>query len=252
MYNDLLINGKAYALYTVSIAVLLYLILWLAMYTSYHFRLNDYIGFVVMLSIVLGIMIGNVFPDFNNSVKAANYLLLPASTLEKFLSQFLIRVVLTTALFAAIFQLDAHLAICSISQYGRELHEEKLIEAFSYSELFSQVGATREKLFLWLSIFSLMAFLFSVRLFFKKYAIVKTLFTGIMLIAGFTLVFLLYSLIYYMFSPEEIPWVTTLYLRRYEICENLYTDQLYFYCIGYISWIFFLITGYYKLKEKQI
>ncbi|MDR0726332.1 MAG: hypothetical protein LBF59_10060 [Prevotellaceae bacterium] len=252
VYNDLLVYGKAYALYTISIAVFLYLILWFAICNSYSFKIANYVEFMLLSGIVLGIIIGNAFPAFNNNIKAANYLLLPASALEKFLSQFLIRIVLATTLFLAIFRLDVYLAINSFPLPDRVIQGKQVIEAFSYSELFSRINRTQDKIALCLSLFSLMSFLFSMRLFFKKYAVIKTLFAGILLIAGFILVFLLCSFIFYKFSPEKISWSETLELKGYTIYKDLYNIVLYFYCTAYISWIFFLITGYYKFKEKQI
>jgi hypothetical protein len=219
--------------------------MWWALLSSHSFRLVDYAAFMVLLGLVLGIIIGNAFPDFNNNIKTANYMLLPASVLEKFLSQFFIRVVLTTALFAVIFWIDAWLVRHSISRAAR-------IEEFSYSEMFRQTEKTRDLVAAFFAIFSLMSFLFAARLFFRKYAAVKTLFTGVLLVAGFILAFFLYALIYWNFSPDEISWYKAIEPGGYEVCEGLYNVQLYFYGIGYISWIFFLSAGYFRLKEKQV
>jgi hypothetical protein len=212
---------------------------------------------MVLFGIVLGVIIGNAFSDFNNKIKAANYLLLPASTLEKFLSQFFIRVVLATAIFVAMYWLDAYLARYCIVRtdkaiMGKALMGRTIIEEFSYSAAFSKITPTGNRIFVYFTIFSLMSFMFAMRLFFTRYAVVKTLFSLLILITVFTLVFLLYSSIFYIFSSEEILWEKTMVIKGYKICHDLSNIELYSRCVAYISWIFFLLTGYYKIKEKQI
>jgi hypothetical protein len=86
------------------------------------------------------------------------------------------------------------------------------------------------------------------RLFFGKYAAIKTFITAIIIGFGFAGVTILYS---YIFYPNETRWDRNA-LNGYEICERLLNIQLYIYCVAYISWIFFLTTGYFKFKEKQI
>jgi hypothetical protein len=207
---------------------------------------------MVLLGIVLGIIIGNAFPDFNNKITAANYILLPASALEKFLSQFLIRVVLTTSLFVVMYWLDAYLARYCILWTDKASMGGAMIEEFSYSEVFSKSITTVSKISIYFTIFSLMSFMFAMRLFFTRYAVVKTLFSGILLIAGFILVFLSYASIFYFFFSEEMTWMMVIEMKGYKICHDLLNVQLYPYCVAFISWIFFLSTGYYKLKEKQV
>ncbi|MDR2286290.1 MAG: hypothetical protein LBE04_02260 [Prevotellaceae bacterium] len=251
MYNDLLIHFKGYVLYITGIGVFMYIIMTWAMYISWHFTQNDYIPFSAMFGIVLLIVIGTAFPSFNNKVTAANYILLPASTLEKFLSQFLIRVVITIVLFMFIFHFATDLAQNSFSPEKRIMLGKQMIEEFSFSELWNSINSNlRDKIAFLFMLFSLMSFFFSTRLFFGKYAAIKTFITGTILVFGFIGIMILFSFIFY---PDETSWYReTIALKEYEICKDLNNTQLYAYLVAYISWIFFLVTGYFKFKEKQV
>jgi hypothetical protein len=249
IYNDLLIHLKSYALYITGIGILMYIIMTFTMFNDHWFYQSDYMPLLMMFTIVLFIIIGNAFPGFNNKVTTANYILLPASTLEKYLSQFLIRVVVATVLFIFIFYIDAYLARSFFSLDKQVIEDKRVIEEFSFGKLFINEHL-RDKIALLCMLFSLMSFFFSTRLFFRKYATIKTFITGIILIFGFFGVMILYSFIFY---PNEASWHRSpIILHGYEICEKLDSEQLYAYLVAYISWIFFLVTGYFKLKEKQV
>jgi hypothetical protein len=157
--------------------------------------------------------------------------------------------VITTALFIAIFQLDAYLARCSISP--ERFAEIKFIATLNFGEWFVKdfIKVKTHLSFTIFSIISLMSFFFSTRLFFRKYAVIKTYITGMALISGFIGVMMLFSLIFY---PKEVNIDNIVILKGREICENMYNTQLYSYFLAYISWIFFLAIGYYKFKEKQV
>jgi hypothetical protein len=227
----------------------MFLILWWAMFVSSHFNTYNYIPFIVSSCIVLAIIIGSAFPDFGNKVTTANYILLPASPLEKFVSQFLLKVVLPSALIVTVFWLDTYWArfFASFGKTGRGA--QVMIEKFSYSNIFREMDTTKEWLAVCCSILSLISFMFSTRLFFKKYAAIKTFITGILLFFGFMGIFALFSLIFY---PETTSWREPFAFKGYEICENLSNGVLYGICLASVSWIFFLLTGYYKFKEKQV
>jgi hypothetical protein len=249
VYNDLLMHFKAYILYTLGIGAFMYIILTWAMHNSLQFQTHDYTSFLVIFVVTLFTIIGNAFPDFNNKITTSNYMLLPASTLEKFLSQFLIRVVVMTALFFAIFHLAAWLARSSFSPEERIKAGKQMIEEFSFSAIFVK-ESLRTKIALLFTLFSYMSFSFSARLFFQKYAVIKTLFAGILLTGGFAGAMILFSIIFY---PNEIFFSQNIIVfHGYKVCESLENIQLYANCVAYISWIFFLTTGYFKLKEKQV
>ncbi|MDR1896198.1 MAG: hypothetical protein LBR10_05355 [Prevotellaceae bacterium] len=247
IYNDLLIYRKTYIFSILGIWLITYLILLWAMTVDSRFDIVDYLALMYMYYIVVGFSIGNAFPDFNNKIRTANYLLLPASTFEKFLSQFLLKVLIAFALSACIFWIDAHLAKWTASLIGI-FGRIGVIADFSYNKVvFPNIIMTLlDKLSVIFAFFSLVTFVFSMRLFFEKFAIIKTVIFGVIMVLAFTGCMVLWSHIFY---PETNGWDVA--LKGYEI-NDVSNVSWYVYFISFISWIFFLATGYYKLKEKQI
>jgi hypothetical protein len=246
VYNDLLIHYRAYALYVAGFGILLYLIFWGIMASAHHFGEADYVPFMIFPCIVVLAIAGSAFPNLSNKITTANYILLPASALEKYLSQFFIRCVLTTAVFIAIFLIDVDLAKDAASTPERIMRGQNVISEFDFDYIMRHVGKLRDKIAIYCAVFSLMSLFFAARLFFTKYAALKTLLAGIILGFGFCFFLSLFSI--FGHNSDWFP----VKLRSYEICERFYNVQLYFYCIAYVSWIFFLSIGYFKFKEKQI
>jgi hypothetical protein len=245
IFNDLVIYRKTYIFYTLGIGIITYLSLLWAMTVSRNFYLNDYIPFLSIYYIAVGISIGSAFPDFNNKIKTANYLLLPASAFEKFLSQLLLKVLIAFALSVCIFWIDTRLAQRTAWSFA-PLWDVREIADFSYKEIFRDITGLRNILALIFGLFSFATFLFSARLFFGKFAVIKTVISAVIVVFAFVGCMVLVSHIVY---PETHGWNTK--MNGHKI-GGIYAMTWYGYLIAWISWIFFLLTGYYKLKEKQI
>jgi hypothetical protein len=184
-------------------------------------------------------------------VKTGNYLLLPASTFEKVLTQFLINIVLGSILFVLLFYLDIHLARWTMQLKESVQSGSVVIEEFQVSMLYKGVGATNTfwgKLFFVMFIFSTGTFLFSVRLFFQRFALVKSIICGIGLLFFAFCLLVLYS---HLFYPEKVEGFN-LSLNDYEVCIGVTNYQMFVYTIFYFAWLFCLPLAYFKLKEKQL
>ena len=243
--SDFRLNGKRYLFSLATGVVILYLILLIGMtITSSNFTARDYSKIFFVCAFALCAFEGSVFPEFGNRIKTGNYLLLPASALEKIVSQFLIYIVLGTLFFLLIFGIDTYLARWSALQMEFVLRSGITIEKFHYSML-SRITDNPDS---YMMIISTGLFLFTSRLLFRRYASIKSI---ILLIALILLLRCGMTLLSHIFYPDETVGFD-ITLPQYELASGLYNIQLYWNILIYSTWVFFLPFAYYKLKEKQV
>ncbi|ADQ79922.1 hypothetical protein Palpr_1783 [Paludibacter propionicigenes WB4] len=265
--NDLLINYKKYLLTIVGGFILgfifmrMYMPSYIYSSTTYKFDASRYRDLFSMCLVGLGAFVGSGFSELSSKIKTSNYLLMPASTFEKFLCQFVLRVLAGTVIFLAIFWIDVHLARIAALRHieysnGQLAGPEKysFIEKFHYSmfliknnypivknwRLFEGIGMI-------LIIFSSGMFLFSVKIFFRKLGLIKT---GIALVAAIFLIVFLMVGVSYLFYPETKGFnVANI---GYFLSNGYINEEIFLYSIAYLAPLFLLPLGYFKLKEKQL
>ncbi|HZK68285.1 MAG TPA: hypothetical protein VFC36_01680 [Paludibacter sp.] len=267
LHNDILLNHKKYLLTIVGGFIMGFILMYLYMptriysYSNSSFDAIRYSSLFITCLFGLGAFVGSAFSELSSKVKISNYLLIPASTFEKFLSQFTIRFVAGTIIFLVIFWVDVHLArIAVLSRiegldghlagpekydYIKKFHFSMLLIKNNYPvvtnwRLFDGIGAI-------LIAFSLGMFLFSVKIFFRKLGLIKT---GISLIATLYLMMVLMMCFSHLFYPEtkgfDIANIT------YFLSNGYTNDDIFRYSIAYIAPLVLLPLGYFKLKEKQL
>ena len=266
--NDILLNHKKYLLTIVGAFIMGFIFIRMQMpnymytdTTSFKYNSSSYMSLFIMCLVGLGAFVGSGFSELSSKIKTSNYLLMPASTFEKFLSQFAIRALAGSVIFLVIFWIDAHLARIAALRHmeysnGQLAGPEKYsyIEKFHYSmlliknnypivknwRLFEGIGVI-------LIIFSSGMFLFSVKIFFRKLGLIKT---GIALVAAiFLIVFLMVS-VSYLFYPETKGFnVANI---GYFLSNGYINEEIFLYSIAYLAPLFLLPLGYFKLKEKQL
>jgi hypothetical protein len=240
--SDFRLNGKRYLLILAGGAVIIYLVTLFEMSRYSGYTANDYVALFYVCILGLCALAGNAFPEFGNNIKTGNYLLLPASTLEKSLSQFLIYIVLGTLSFLLIFWADTYLARWSVLQMADQ-QNEIIIEKLHYPQLFQAMN--REFVYM---IISIGLFLFATRLFFKRFAFIKSIILLAIIVSLFICWMVLLSHIFYPEATEGF----TLALPQYKLASGLNNLIYFFYTIAHLIWVFFLPLAYYKLKEKQV
>lgn len=267
MRNDFLLNYKKYLL-TIAVAFVLgFIIIYLEMpkmeyrYMEAYFA-RRYPQIFIMCLLGLGAFVGSAFSELSSKVKTSNYLLLPASTFEKFLLQFVIRILLGTALFLFIFWADAHLArFAALSRMVDENNQlagpekYKFITAFHYSQLLIKdyfpprtYWTAYEIITMTSGIFSIGIYLFSVKIFFRKMGLVKTIISMVALFYVLAGAMILFS---HIFFPETTGFELNIneYVTPFGGTNNF---ELWINSICFFSWLFLLPLGYFKLKEKQV
>jgi hypothetical protein len=174
--------------------------------------------------------------------------LLPASAFEKFLSQFLIRFVGGIIVFLALFWIDARLAQWTLMQTEDVQSGKAIVATFKYSIFWEGSNQKEFPLLLFAACLTIGIFLFSVRLFFRRFALIKSAVVAVVLILLILSAMVVFSHIFY---PEKtIGW--DVQIPNYIVFGNTYNTQLYLKSIFYVAWLFILPLGYFKLKEKQV
>jgi len=243
--NDLMINHKRYLFVVLGIAIALFLyFVWdMNQDIKYDFKLNQYRDPLVFLIMGMGAIIGMAFPDLSEKKNTCNYLLLPGSIFEKYLIQFLIYFVLFAPLAFSIFWIDTRLARFTVLHLN--LNHIAKIELLSFTSLY-QYQSTLDIVMMCMAVFSMGVFLFVSRLFFKRFALVKSLILAVGLFYTLYAVMLLLSHIFYPEYPSY-----EIYVNDFDLIKDLTCNQLFVYGMAGLSWLFLLPIGYHKLKERQ-
>lgn len=197
----------------------------------------------------IGAFVGTAFPALTDQIKKSTYLLLPGSILEKFMVQFIIRIVIFIPLALFLFWVVTHLAKASlvpIPLFG--FYPDTQIDDFHFWNLFNEHINNRDRLIISLSFFSITSFLFAGSAYFKRFALVKTLIVLGSLIGAVCLLFVLLS---HIFFPG-VTYGFDIEIPLYNVWKDMVNIQLYLYLVGGISWLFFLPLSYFKLKEKEV
>jgi hypothetical protein len=246
--NDWLINQKMYLFTLAGISIASYAFMYYPMITTKHVTINQYTGFIVFYLVCIGFVIGTAFPALTNQTKTSNYLLAPGSTLEKYLVQFVVRIVIFIPIALLIFWISAHLAKASLvpnPEIGFD--PEVSITDFSFKSLFNQLYF-KDIAPTILGIFSMYSLLFAGSATFKRFALPKTLIFFGSIVGVVSLAFVFFSHLFFSASTQGID----INLPIYNIDNDTENIKLFFYIIFGCPWLFFLPLAYFKLKEKEV
>ena len=246
--NDWLINQKTYLFTLAGLGIAIYALFYFSMITTKHVGINQYTGFIVFYLMVVGVVIGTAFPALTNKIKTGNYLLAPGSTLEKFLVQFVLRIVIFVPVALLIFWISAHLAKASLIPDPKIGFDPAVsISDFRFSELMDGI-AFFDKMTIVFSIFSTACLFFAGSVYFNRFALVKTLILTAIITGAVVFSFVVFSHIFY---PESVHGFD-IHLTNYKVTNDLYNTQLAGYLTAWLCWLFFLPLAYFKLKEKEV
>ncbi|MDR1683154.1 MAG: hypothetical protein LBS25_07190 [Candidatus Symbiothrix sp.] len=221
--------------------------------TLHHFdvQYSFYMSCLSMGALALGAFVGSAFPEWSDKIKTGNYLLLPASTFEKALSQFLIYIVGGILFFCVIFYVDAHLARWTLMHTERYISGEHTIDALN-GVMLSKIYQSDEpwSLILWI-IFSIACLLFSIRLFFSRFGLVKTV-----IAVGAILFLFFFCLTFssFLFYADENTVFRLLDLKTpvHNVHKGWDNVAILFFVFFGATTFLSLCLAYFKLKEKQV
>ncbi|HHT23423.1 MAG TPA: hypothetical protein GXZ87_08975 [Bacteroidales bacterium] len=238
--NLLLINAKSML---ISVAVL-FVVMFLLQFSSMprgksmmEYPISNYAIYFTFYIVVLGVFIGSGFKPFNQKVDTRNYLAVPVSTFEKYLTEFLFRVVIGTIGILVIYWSATNLArYAAILTLTNPMDHYQQIVPFSYKALFEGNYTPLASIVL-STAFAYIA-LFNIRLFFNKHGLLKTVLTLSILFSAVLMI-----LIKILESKVE----------KFANTDVVYAiDDVYFYIIFIVGIVGLSIFGYFKLKEKEL
>lgn len=242
---DLQVNYKRYLLLSGVLFIVLYGILVFNMPrgdSKWGFEMLEYFRLFTVIVLLWWAIAGSSFPQFGNKLSARSYLLLPASTFEKYVSQFLWRIVGGGFLLAILFWVAALLARLTAMS---TLHDPDIqIVIFNYPDFWDYIYNNGGRLYTAMNCFMGIS-LFVLRLFFNRNGLLKAVIALPVVISPIVLLTLLLS---YIFYPERPLGHTP----QYRITESLWSTNMQFYIIFGILGLALLFVGYFKLKEKEL
>jgi len=256
--HDLMINQNKYLLKLLVLFLGLYASMVLYMlkvpnsfcviqYGENQIQPHGYTTFFIFGLIAMGVFIGSAFSDLGSKVKRTTFLLLPASTFEKILHPFLIRVVLGIVCFLLFFLVDAHLARLTVANTPTILFKGLVLAPFSFERIISTMGRD-DFAMISFAFFSFGIYLFVVPLYFKKQALLKTILFFFVGLYAYISFFVLLSKIFHPGLAHGFNFQTP----GFVIAEDLTIMEFFVDSIACISWAFLLLLGYFKLKELKL
>lgn len=245
--------GKTYLYFSVGLVIMMFFVQFFSLLLEAgrtdYFK-SFYIPMFFMLYAFSSIVaVGTSFPSLRSPDKASNFLQLPVAVFEKFLAEFLIRIIGFNLLFFPLFWLTFKISygIYRLFSWSNQLIINE-VDGLGLFSAFYDVNGLFENISVAFSIFSAMCFLFMGASYFKKYALFKTFLTLIFMVFFFMVLMIGLS---HIFLPNYVEGFQIITFSR-RINENLVSTEIYAAIIGVFSSLFFLPIAFLKLKEKQV
>ncbi|MEN9906974.1 MAG: hypothetical protein RLZZ540_115 [Bacteroidota bacterium] len=272
--QDLLINRTKYLLGILSVGLIAYVFLYYKFnlekniilehivnpksnYSDYYNVIRFYSEWFGYYMLVVGVIVGTSFPDLSDKNKASTYLLMPGSSFEKGLLQFVIRIGFFVPIALGIFWIAIRLAKISLTTNAIGLGagiDPAVIPYFEFRDLVTDywdnnIWNTGRILFMIFGFFSYGAYLFAGAAYFKRFALIKAVIVSVVVL-GISILFSV--LLSYIFYPQLAQGFDIKIGKMYFITEELPSTALFAVTLSLLSWVFFLAIAYFKLKEKEV
>jgi hypothetical protein len=239
------------------LAIAAFLILWLGVYLNFTnpmlFSERAQVAYYFITLFLTGCLSSGVlFSELGSKSKAIHYLLLPASSLEKFLTNLVFGVLVFFVLYSAIF-LGVDYIVVSIANYKFDTHWQviNLLSLNQYQNPFSEGGNTNTFYFY----FPIQAVFLLCSVYFRKHGLFKAIVVTGLLWVLFVVLFILYQSL--MPIGRFISGI-----ELYEIIEPSGDNKLVrvpaVVSISTVVFFKFLLTpllwaaAYFRLKEKEL
>lgn len=173
--QDLLFNFKFYTAFVAGFGMGIFVFCYLLIRnfdttTPYQIVYNILFNLLVGTTIVFA---GMSFPAFRNQKNSGNYLLIPGSAFEKMMVQFVVRIILFIPIAMILLQLAVFLAVSLMLPDPKSGFDPIFVDDFSFWKPFHGINLGFDIVTLSKLVFPMIAFAGSV--YFKRYAVVKTL-----------------------------------------------------------------------------
>ncbi len=229
-----------------AFTALFFLISFLIMTNNFRWSGRSWSPLFFLTGAVAAILhIGNSFPYFRKKDTTVSMIMLPASVLEKFVYEYIVRVILFTLFFPILFYFAAHLTV-SIIHF---IFSAKEISSFSFDFVFNELYSESDRLLFYYALPAL--YVLTASLFFagavvaQRVPLIKTLVIIGVFVLSVTGYF--YFIVEKMGLKEGIGYVIK---NTWLSSEELALKSLFVLVVFAI--ITTLTYAYFKLKEKEV
>jgi hypothetical protein len=217
--------------------------------TRVDFEDGYYTPICIFTGVVASVLAtGMSFPELRTSNKSINYLLLPASNMEKFLVQFIIRIIGFALLFLPLFWLIFKLAYALYNQFIWEnpivVSSLRVLSPFEVEDLDSLDSAAILSCIIATNLFG-----FTGAIFFKKYALFKSIVLFALIIAALLLLMVGCS---HAFFPEYVKDFFEIKKVSYRVYDNIDSFPLFLLVLSSGTSLLLIPMAYFKLKEMEV
>ncbi|RED47891.1 hypothetical protein [Seonamhaeicola aphaedonensis] len=246
---DLTLNGKTYALALLGLFVVLFIVDVFTLSTAssrVNFNRNYYTPIFIFFLVLTGVVsAGTSFSALRSSKTSIHYLLIPVSNFEKFIVQFLIRIMGFVLLFLPLYWLTFKLAYGFYSLFAivsENVESYNMLSPFQWQE-------NKVDIYILVSLASgLILFAFCGAASFKKYALFKSILTFALFVLAWFLLMVILSHIFYDHDSKELLEIN---LRSYRVQDGVYNTQIYATILFAGLSLILLPLAYFKLKERE-
>ena len=242
--SSLTLHYRQLLLMTGAVAAGLVLLLSFLMFVNRNWSANHWFPFLTFVVPVAGLLyVGSAFPDLRSREKTIGFLMTPASSFEKFLYEFIERIVFFCVLFPILLYAVGNLTLRMIWVIKNAMNIPFSAESLFYGHFFEKVAIEEAQHLLVLGVFSALSLAFAGATVFRKLPLVKTIIFVCML---------LFSIVGYFVLIFERMHLNRPWLEPY--LENL-GEQKIFTLFAILLGVFILTIlsfAYFKLKEKEV
>lgn len=242
--SSLTLHYRQLLLMTGAVAAGLVLFLSFLMFVNRDWSANQWIPFLIFVVPVAGLLyVGSAFPALRSSEKTIGFLMIPASSFEKLLYEFIERIVFFSVLFPILLYAVGNLTLRMTWAIKNAMNIPFSAESLSFGYLFEKIAIEEAQHLLVLGVFSALSLAFAGAVVFGKLPLIKTII--------FVCV-VLFSIVGYFVLIFERMHLNRPWLEPY--LEN-FGKQKIFNLFGILLSTFILIIlsyAYFKLKEKEV
>ena len=242
--SNLTLHYRQLLLMTGAVSAGLLLFLSFLMLVNHSWNENQWIPFLIFVVPVAGLLyVGSAFPALRSREKTIGFLMIPVSSFEKFLYEFIERIVLFCVFFPILLYLVGNLAFGIIEAIKHSMDINFSAESLSYLQFFEKVMPEEGVNLIVLGSLAALSLAFAGAVVFRKLPLIKTI------IFVCAVLFSIVGYIVLIFEKMHLnqPWLEPFFqnLEKHKIF-TLFAVLLFIFILIILSYAFS------KLKEKEV
>lgn len=242
--SSLTLHHRQLLLMTGAVSAGLLLFLSFLMFINRNWTANQWFPFLIIVVPVVGLLyVGSAFPALRSREKTTGFLMIPASSLEKFLYEFIERIVFFCALFPILLYAVGNLTLRMTRAIKSAMDIPFSAEFLSYGSFFDKMVTEETQHLLALGALAALSLAFAGAVVFRKLPLIKT----VIFVCAVFFAFAGYIVLIFDKMQLRHPWLEPL-------VQNLGTEKILTSFTVLLSLFILVILSYacFKLKEKEV